>query len=587
MSQAVAVAPVAEYEDGTLAYLPPERIHVVPGFNPRTFFDPKEHEDMIASARANGIIQSIVVRPDPEREGEFFLIAGERRLRAARAAALTGIPSIIRLVDERGALAIALIENHDRKDISPAEEAVTARKLLDYLDGDRAEAIRLLGWPKTKFEARLLLLHADPEVLQALAERRIKVGHAELLSQLPEVTQRGTLAKVIEQGITVEDLKARVGAFAQELACAVFDKQACLTCRHNSSAQASLFSEHIADGRCANRECYAQKTREAVEAKRADLVSRFNCVFLDVEKEKSSYTLLTVGGDEGVGAEQFAACKGCAKFGALLETAPGREGRVTEDVCFDLPCHKKKVEAARVSAAPAAKAGKSTGTATKTSKPKGAAKAPEASVTPKQVIEKVHAFLRRTAGDVVGADVKAARAVELYALYHDAGDASDVVKNVTGNLPGTSRYQVLRHFYGLDENTAAAVRTALAAYIAAKRKDERWGGNDMVKSAGTLIVASGIELAGRFKLDKEFLEAHTKAGIEALLTEARDPEGKPFPEWYNAKEGNDKAFKKLFSLKVDKLIETVLGCGFDFSKFVPSSVVKELAEFTVKNSEEE
>lgn len=588
MSQsAAAVALDGEIEDGTLAYLSPERVHVVPGFNPRTFFDPKEHEEMVESVRKSGVLQSIVVRPDPEREGEYLVIAGERRVRAAKEAALSGIPSIIRFVDERGARAIALIENHDRANISPAEEAVAAHKMLDCLDGDRAEALRLLGWPKAKFEARLLLLHADPEVLMALAERRIKLGHAELLSQLPETTQRGTLGKVIEQNITVEDLKTRVGAFAQDLACAVFDKTACLTCRHNSSAQASLFSEHIADGRCANRECYGQKTREAVEAKRGELADRFNCVFLDVEKERSSYTLLTVGGDDGVGAEQFAACKGCAKFGALLESAPGREGRVTEDVCFDLSCHKGKVEATRAAAAsPAAKSGKNPGTATKAAKSKGTAKAPEAAVTPKQVIEKVHAFLRLTAGDVVGTDAKSETAVALYALYRDAGDASDVVKKVTGSLPGTSRYQVLSHFHGLDEQTAVSLGAALASHIAKARKDERFGGNEMVKAAGVLIVASGIELAGRFKLDKEFLEAHTKAGIEALLTEARDPAGQGFPEWYNAKEGSDKAFKKLFSLKSDKLIETILQCGFDFSKFVPSSVRKELASFAAKPEEE-
>ena len=236
-------------EDGQLRYLPLETIDVQPGFNPRQFFADTEFQQLIASVRAQGIIQPIVVRPPQESPGRYWVIAGERRWRAAREARLPeDMPALVRQVDERAALLLALAENGNRDGISPAEEAQAARRLLAACEGDRDEATRLLGWTPTKFAARQLLLHAAPAVLTALAERRIKPGHAELLAGLPAPTQDGTLARVMADQISVADLKTRIAGFALDLAAAIFDKDECLACPHNSSVQAALFEEGIGEG---------------------------------------------------------------------------------------------------------------------------------------------------------------------------------------------------------------------------------------------------------------------------------------------------------------------------------------------------
>lgn len=219
-------------------------------FQPTHLFEDGEFAALVESVKARGILQAIWVRPhenyDPGRP-RFWLIAGERRWRAAHAAGLSCIPVTVRIADARQALILAELENNPalRINLSVAEEAQFAQRFLGECDGDRAEAARLLGWSRGRLDARLLLLHAAPAVLEALKQRHIQVGHAELLAGLPEATQTGTLAKIVGDRITVADLKARIKGFALDLSAAIFDKTECATCPHHSSQQAALFAEAV------------------------------------------------------------------------------------------------------------------------------------------------------------------------------------------------------------------------------------------------------------------------------------------------------------------------------------------------------
>lgn len=337
--------------DGQLLHLPVGWIEVEPGFNPRTFFEGAEFAELVASVRAHGVQQALWVRPAPDYAPDaprFLLIAGERRWRAAREAGLAAVPAMVRHADGRQALILADLENNPqfRVGLSPAEEARFARRFLGECEGDRAEAAKLLGWSPAKLEARLLLLHAAPAVLDALAARAIKLGHAELLAGLPEATQAGTLAKVLSDGIAVAALKERIGGFALDLNAAIFDKTGCAACRRHSSRQAALFSEAVAGGRCQNRACHGDKTRAALEAKKAGLREEYPAVFLDTERAPDTVAALVEAGPGGVGAAQFVACQGCRHFAARLSTQPGREGQVQAPLCANLACHREKVAAA-------------------------------------------------------------------------------------------------------------------------------------------------------------------------------------------------------------------------------------------------
>ncbi|MFZ1828746.1 MAG: PRTRC system ParB family protein, partial [Candidatus Competibacteraceae bacterium] len=350
LTPAAAVALPFHPHDGQQALLPLDCLFVKPGFNPRQFFEDAELAALAESVRQQGVAQALWVRPQEDFDPEtprFWLIAGERRWRAAQMAGLTSVPVTIRVVGERHALLLADLENNPalRMGLSVAEEARFAQRFLAECDSDRDEAARLLGWSCAKLDARLLLLHATASVLDALTQRKIKTGHAELLAGLPPSTQDGTLARILRDGIPIADLKARIKSFALDLSTAIFDKTDCATCPHHSSLQAALFAEAVTDGRCQNRTCFAEKTQTALQARQTELQSEYATVFLDTERPTDTYTVLAKTGPQGVGEAQFTACQGCQHFAARLSTQPGREGVIQGPLCVNLTCHRQKVAA--------------------------------------------------------------------------------------------------------------------------------------------------------------------------------------------------------------------------------------------------
>jgi PRTRC genetic system ParB family protein len=329
-------------EQGHLSHLSIAEIHIKDGFNPRKFIDDAKFKELVSSIKQNGIIQPIVVRPTHDAQfGGYWVVAGERRYKAAVELGLESIPALRKELSDHEAKLIATVENTQRDDMSPAEESQAARDVLMGCHNDRKEAIKLLGWSNNKFEARLLLLHADQAVLDALTERHIKLGHAELLSQLPKDFQVATLAKILESGYSVADLKSRLAAFSLDLSKACFNLADCHGCPHNSTLQSSLFDDHISAGKCANRECFEQKTENAMLDKKAALSEQYAVVYLDTEGTPDSYKVTCQSGATGVGRNQFEqGCKQCAHFGALLSIAPDSLGKITEDCCFNMDCHK-------------------------------------------------------------------------------------------------------------------------------------------------------------------------------------------------------------------------------------------------------
>lgn len=159
---------------------------IVQGKNPRTYFDPVKMKELEDGIRAVGVIQPIVVRPIPGTD-LFEIIAGERRWRAAKNVFGDDyeIPVTVQEAGDAQAEAMAVIENHHRADMSAAEEAHAAQRQLQRNRGDREETARAMGWSADVLDRRLALLACTPTVLQALTERRILIGHAELLSGIP------------------------------------------------------------------------------------------------------------------------------------------------------------------------------------------------------------------------------------------------------------------------------------------------------------------------------------------------------------------------------------------------------------------
>ncbi|PZU05725.1 ParB/RepB/Spo0J family partition protein, partial [Sphingomonas sp.] len=157
------------------------------GYNPRRYFDRKKHDELVASLRLRGMLQPMLVRPAADLPEHFTIVAGGRRYRAAMEVFGENgeVPVLIREMTDQEALDAAIAENDDRDDPSETEQADAAVRYLAACQGDRAEAARRLGWSRAKLDRRLALADLSETVKTALDERRIKVGHAELLAAVP------------------------------------------------------------------------------------------------------------------------------------------------------------------------------------------------------------------------------------------------------------------------------------------------------------------------------------------------------------------------------------------------------------------
>ena len=189
----------------------PERVAPNPE-QPRRGFDEEALAQLGESIRTHGLLHPIVVEP---ADGGYRLVAGERRLRAARIAGVASIPAIVRPSTEsaRHALELALVENLQRTELSPLEEAAAYARLADAF-GLSHEAIGLrMGRSRSAISNTVRLLALAAAVQEALADGRITAGHARALLPLPEGAQAALAGRIVVEGLTVR----RVEQLAQEL----------------------------------------------------------------------------------------------------------------------------------------------------------------------------------------------------------------------------------------------------------------------------------------------------------------------------------------------------------------------------------
>lgn len=577
-------------DDGSLVYLTLDAISVEDGFNPRKFFEDTKFNELVDAVKAEGVIQPIVVRP--LADDKYSLIAGERRFRASIKAGCEDIPAVVRRVDDKQAAIIALMENATRADLSIMEEADSARVVLTHNNNDKDEAARKLGWSIQKLEQRLALLHAHDDVKQALTEQKIKLGHAVLLCQLTDTMQATTLQAIINDNISVADLKARLSGFTLDLDTASFDTQACQTCPRNSSIQSSLFEDALTGGKCADHECFGAKTKTALELKKTEMEESYHTVFLDTERDPASYTEVCKTGAFGVGEEQYeSGCKGCANFGAILSSKTGCVGNVTADVCFDLACHSEKVEGNKPTSVEE-KPPTNTSSTDKEKNEVGAvakndpAKKPKKAVTaatPKRVTEQIHAFFQSTSEKAALKDVNMSLSIAVYTMLdkvnHNENLLVDSIKGKWSRRIDRTAGIALLHSCTVDDLKLMLIKAA--SHLPNLEKESYPNTDGLVATSKSILSLTNTDLSEHFLLDKTFLEAHTKGGIEILLREAVNVNKEQFVGQYEAKNGEG-SFKALLKEKHPDLVSKTIEFGFDFTGFVPSCLSKDLLDTKFK-----
>lgn len=180
---------------------------------PRKIFRPAEMDELTASVKEKGVIQPLLVRPDPRREGAYQIVAGERRWRAAQAAGLHEVPVVIREMPDEDALEIAIIENVQRADLNPVEEAAAYSELIERYGHNQAGLARAVGKSRPHIANTLRLLSLPEDVRTLLEDGRLSAGHARALINAPDPS--ALARKVVAEGLTVrqtEDLARKVAA---------------------------------------------------------------------------------------------------------------------------------------------------------------------------------------------------------------------------------------------------------------------------------------------------------------------------------------------------------------------------------------
>lgn len=176
-------------------------------FQPRVQFDSDKLEELAASMAANGILQPIVVRP---QGADYEIVAGERRWRAAQKAGLHRIPAIIQDVSDEKMVELALVENIQRDDLSPVEEAHAYQLLVESFGLTQEEIARRVGRSRTAVTNTLRLLRLPKPIQQSLLNGQISMGHARALLPLSGQQQLELARQIAARGLSVREVERRV-----------------------------------------------------------------------------------------------------------------------------------------------------------------------------------------------------------------------------------------------------------------------------------------------------------------------------------------------------------------------------------------
>jgi ParB family chromosome partitioning protein len=184
-------------------------------YQPRSDFNSEALQELADSIKAQGVVQPVVVRPLSSRPGHYELIAGERRWRAAQLAELHEIPAVIRDVTDQQAMAMGLIENIQRQELNPIEEAGALKRLIDEFALTQQEAAEAVGRSRVSVANLLRLLTLEPEVKAMLEEGKLEMGHARALLGLLGTAQREAAHKVAARGLSVRETEQLVRKASQ------------------------------------------------------------------------------------------------------------------------------------------------------------------------------------------------------------------------------------------------------------------------------------------------------------------------------------------------------------------------------------
>tara|TARA_Y100000992_G_scaffold270746_1_gene211245 strand:- start:269 stop:937 length:669 start_codon:yes stop_codon:yes gene_type:complete len=188
---------------------------IVPNkYQPRKIFDEEMLKDLCNSIKERGVIQPIIVRKSNFENSKYEIVAGERRWLAARKAGLHDIPVVVTEVDDLKSLEFAIVENVQRHDLNPLEEAQGYKRLIDEFSYDQEKVSKFIGKSRSYITNALRLLNLPKDVLQLVEEKKISAGHAKILVGLQNASFIAT--KILEKKLSVRQAENFVKIFKKK-----------------------------------------------------------------------------------------------------------------------------------------------------------------------------------------------------------------------------------------------------------------------------------------------------------------------------------------------------------------------------------
>lgn len=173
---------------------------------PRTDFGEAELEELAGSIRQRGVLQPILLRPAPGRAGEYQIVAGERRWRAAQKAGLNAVPALVREIGDQETLELALIENLQRENLNAMEEAAAFSSLIGLSGGSQEDIAQAVGKSRSHVANTLRLLQLPGSVQELVRHGKLSAGHARTL--IGAADPQGLARQIIDRGLSVRDAEA-------------------------------------------------------------------------------------------------------------------------------------------------------------------------------------------------------------------------------------------------------------------------------------------------------------------------------------------------------------------------------------------
>jgi len=250
--------------------------------NPRRVHDPQAHKELTDSVREVGVLEPILVRPNG-KDGQFEIVAGARRYRAAKAAELVEIPAMVRELTDEQALELAIIENLQRSDVHPLDEANGYKSLKDEHGMDVPAIAAKVGKSESYVYRRLQLAHLTPKARKAFEADKINAGHAELIARLQPADQNEAVGWCVGRwrALSVAELASQIeseihcdlhgAAFKKDDADLVPAAGTCTSCSKRSGFTPALFPDLAKKDVCLDRKCFKGKVAAHLARRRDEL----------------------------------------------------------------------------------------------------------------------------------------------------------------------------------------------------------------------------------------------------------------------------------------------------------------------------